>query len=400
MRQRTRKISAGIAGAMVLPLALAACGSSSSKTASPSAGASSGGGSGIKSLKIGFQGPLSGSNSPNLGINAIDGVKLAIQETNDAKKLPYTLTLDPSDSQGLAAQGPTAARKLVDDKVSAVIGPMFSNETKASEPIFSAAGILSVSPSATNATLTHSGFKTFVRVIAVDSIQGKAAADYLAKKVKAKKVFSLDDNETYGTGLAGFLETELKAQNVSVTHDSIAVTKDYTSEATKIIGDAPDAVYYSGYYSEFALLSKALRGKGYTGTLASGDGSADPHYVTQAGASNANDAILTCACGDANSDPKAASFVTAFKKLNGVAPGTYSAEAYDATNALVSVLEKLGNNPSTSAIVDAYKKVDFQGLTKTIKFTDAGDIAGDAVYIYQVKDGKIVQLGLASDLIK
>jgi branched-chain amino acid transport system substrate-binding protein len=383
---------------MVLPLALAACGSSSTKS-SPSSGGSSGAASG-SSLTIGFQGPLSGSNSPNLGINAVDGVKLAIKQANDAKKLPYTLKLDSSDSQGLAAQGPTAARKLVDDKVSAVIGPMFSNETKASEPIFSAAGILSVSPSATNATLTHSGFKTFVRVIAVDSIQGKAAADYLAKKLNAKKVFSLDDNETYGTGLAGFLDTELKAQNVSVTHDSIAVTKDYTAEATKIIGDSPDAVYYSGYYSEFALLSKALRGKGYNGVLMSGDGSADPHYVTQAGASNANGAYLTCACGDANSDPKAASFVTAFTALNGVPPGTYSAEAYDATNALISVLQKLGKSPSLSAIVDAYKKVDYPGLTKTIKFTSSGDIAGDAVYIYEVKDGKIVQLGLESDLVK
>jgi branched-chain amino acid transport system substrate-binding protein len=40
------------------------------------------------------------------------------------------------------------------------------------------------------------------------------------------------------------------------------------------------------------------------------------------------------------------------------------------------------------------------GLTKTIKFTDTGEVEGDAVYLYQVKDGKRVVLGLISDLLK
>ncbi len=398
MRQRTRKVSAGIAGAMVLPLALAACGSSSSKSSGTT---SSSGGSSGKTVTIGFQGPLSGPNSPQLGINGVNGVKLAIKEANDKKVLPYTLKLETSDDQGTPDQGPTAARKLVDDKVLAVIGPMFSGATKASEPIFSQAGILSVSPSATNPTLTTLGFKTFTRIIAPDTVQGKAAADYLVKALKAKKVFSLDDNSDYGTGLSGALEPQLKADGATVTHDGIDPTKNYTSEATKIIGTNPDAVYYSGYYSEFGPLVKALKGAGYKGIVASGDGSNDDQFIKDAGgAANANGAYLTCACADANSDPKAAAFVTAYKALNGQPPGTYSGEAYDATNALIQVLKGLGDSPTASQVVDAYKKVDYVGLTKTIKFTPDGEVEGDAVYVYQVKDGKRVVLGLVSDLVK
>jgi branched-chain amino acid transport system substrate-binding protein len=397
VRQRTRKLSAGIAGAMVLPLALAACGSSSSK-ASPNTGGSSAASGG--SVTIGFQGPLSGPNSPQLGINGVDGVKLAIKQANDAKTLPYTLKLDESDDQGDPAVGPTAAKKLVDDKVLAVIGPMFSGATKASEPFFTQAGILSVSPSATNPALTTLGFKTFFRVIAPDTVQGKAAADYIAKALKAKTVFSLDDNSDYGTGLSGALEPELKTDGVTVTHDGINPTKDYTSEATKIIGDKPEAVYYSGYYTEFGPLVKALRSKGYTGKVLSGDGSNDDLFISGAGAANAEGAYLTCACGDANSDPKAASFVTAFKALNKQAPGTYSGEAYDATNALIQVLKGLGPNPKAADVVSAYAKVDYKGLTKQISFTSTGEVKGDAVYIYQVKGGKRVVLGLVSDLVK
>ena len=99
-------------------------------------------------------------------------------------------------------------------------------------------------------------------------------------------------------------------------------------------------MYYSGYYSEFGPLVKALRSQGYKGIVISGDGSNDDQFISGAGAANAEGAYLTCACGDANSDPKAAAFVTAFKALNGQAPGTYSGEAYDATNALISVLKQ------------------------------------------------------------
>ncbi len=402
MRPRTRKTTAGVVGVMVLPLALAACGSSSKGSSTPGTASSSGGVAQTGgTVTIGFQGPLSGPNSPQLGINGEDGVKLAIDQANKAKVLPYTLKLDSSDDQGTPDQGPTAARKLVDDKVIAVVGPMYSGATKASEPIYSQAGILSVSPSATNPALTTLGFKTFVRIIAPDTIQGKAAADYIVKKLGAKKVFSLDDNSDYGTGLSKALDAQLKADGATVTHDGINPTKNYTSEATKIIGDNPDAVYYSGYYSEFGPLVKALKGAGYKGALLSGDGSNDDQFVKDAGgASIANGTYLTCACGDANSDPKAAAFVTAYKALNGAAPGTYSGEAYDATNALIQVLKGLGDKPTASAVVDAYKKVDYVGLTKTIKFTSAGEVEGDAVYVYKVENGKRVVLGLVSDLLK
>jgi branched-chain amino acid transport system substrate-binding protein len=381
---------------MVLPLALAACGSSSSK-ASPGTGGSSAASGG--SVTIGFQGPLT-VNSPQLGINGLNGVKLAIDQANKTKALPYTLKLVQSDDQGDPTVGPTAARKLVDAKVVAIIGPMFSGATKASEPIFTQAGILSVSPSATNPALTTLGFKTFFRVINPDTVQGKAAADYLVKGLKAKKVFSLDDNSDYGTGLSKALEPQLKADGATVTHDGIDPTKNYTSEATKIIGASPDAVYYSGYYGEFGPLVKALRGAGYKGIVASGDGSNDDQFIKDAGAANAEGAYLTCACGDANSDPAAATFVKDFTALNGQAPGTYSGEAYDATNALIQVLKGLGSNPKPADIVSAYAKVDYKGLTKQISFTNTGEVKGSAVYVYQVKGGKRVVLGIASDLAK
>jgi branched-chain amino acid transport system substrate-binding protein len=385
LRRSVSTVAVLVAGA----LSLAACGGGSS---------SSGSSSGKKEFTIGFQGPLSGDNA-QLGINGQLGVKTAIDEANKKGNLPFTLKLKSSDDIGKPEQGATAAQRLVDDSsVIAMVGPMFSGATKAAEPTFSDASMLSVSPSATNPTLTSLGFKTFYRVIATDAIQGAGAADYLAKGLKAKTVYSLDDKSEYGTGLSGAIESQLKTDGVAVTHDGIPPTKDYTAQADKIIAAKPDALYYSGYYAEFGLLVKALKGKGFKGIIASGDGSNDDKFTAAAGAANAEGVYLTCPCGDANTDPKAAAFLKAYQDNNaGAKPGTYSPESYDATNAIISVLKADSTRASVAA---AFKTVDYPGITKQVKFTSNGETEDKGVFIYQVKSGKRVVLGSTTDLVK
>jgi branched-chain amino acid transport system substrate-binding protein len=365
------------------------------------AGCGGGGGeNGEKEYLIGFQGPLSGENQ-QLGINALGGVKTAVDVANKRNDLPFSLRLVTSDDQGTPEGGPTAAQKLIDNPdVIAVVGPVFSGATKASEPLFTQVGLLSVSPSATNPALTDLGFRTFYRVIAPDTVQGAAAADYVAKVLNAKTVFSLDDRSEYGTGLSTALEGVLTDHGVRIVHDGINPTKDYTSEATKIIGERPDAVFYSGYYPEFALLVKALRDKGYLGVVMSGDGANDDQFVGQAGKA-ADGAYLTCACGDANSDPKSAGFVAGYGRANdGAKPGTYSGEAYDATNAVIEVLRRQGDAASRQSVTAAFGAVDVEGVTKRVRFSPDGEVEGGTVYVYQVKDGKRVVLGPTSTLVK
>jgi branched-chain amino acid transport system substrate-binding protein len=356
---------------------------------------------GKKEYAIGFQGPLSGENQ-QLGINAYDGVLTAVDQVNRRGNLPFTVRIVASDDQGTPEQGPTAAQKLIDNPdVIAVVGPVFSGATKSSEPLYSKAGMLSVSPSATNPALTSLGFTSFYRVIAPDTVQGAAAADYLAKALKATKVFSLDDRSEYGIGLSAALEQSLRGHDVTVTHDGINPTKDYTSEATKIIAAKPDAVYYSGYYAEFALLVKALRGKGYTGKILAGDGANDDQFIRQAGAETSEGVLLTCACGDANSDPKSAPFVTEFKRVNsGVRPGTYSGEAYDASRAILSVLTTQGTGATRDSLRAGFGKVDMAGVTKRIRFDGKGEVEGSTVFVYEVRNGQRVVLGPTSVLTK
>ena len=174
--------------------------------------------------------------------------------------------------------------------------------------------------------------------------------------------------------------------------DGTGNVQQYGAVATTIKSSKAPVVFYAGYYCDFALLAKALRAAGYTGTLMSDDGSLDPHYISEAGAKVADGTYISCAC--TNLTPKnAGTFMTAFKKLAGFPVGTYSGEAYDATNAIIKVMVSLGVKHITRAnIVKGLSTVTYKGFTKTVHFKSDGDIVGTAVYIYHVVNGKIVEI--------
>jgi branched-chain amino acid transport system substrate-binding protein len=359
---------------------------------------------------IAYEGPLSGGNA-QLGLNMEYSVELAINEANAGTSsfgtLPFTLKFKAADDQGSPTISPTTAQELVSNsQVVAVVGPAFSGATEAAEPTFSSANLATVSPSATNPILAQKGWHNFFRVVADDNAQGPADAQFVSKKLAAKSVYSVDDGSAYASGLIKAFDTEAGVLGVKVTHQTALATSQcetgntgnvdqYPALATTIKSSKAPVTFYAGYYCDFALLAKALRTAGYTGTLVSDDGSLDPHYVSEAGAKVANGTYISCACADLTSQASGTSFAKAFQKLAKFAVGTYSAEAFDAANAIIDVMKSLGTNVTRAGIVSGLHKVTYMGLTKTVHFQPDGNIAGTAVYIYNVKNGKIGVVGLA-----
>lgn len=407
----TRRTLAAVAVGSCALLAVSACGSSKSSSGSGGAAASG------KTYTIAYEGPLSGGNQ-QLGLNMEFAVQLAVNQANSGTsqfgKLPFTLKFTKQDDMGTADGAPTAAQTLIgDSSVVGVVGPAFSGATKAAEPFFSQANLATVSPSATAPALATSGWKNFFRVVADDNAQGPADAKYLAKSVKATNVYVVDDASSYATGLASAFKGAASSNGLTIESETAPGTtqcqagngnvQQYSALASKIKGSPATAVFYAGYYCDFALLAKSLRGAGYTGTLMSDDGSLDPHYVAQAGPTVSNGSLISCACSTLGTSTAATSFSTAFKALAGFAVGTYSAESYDATNTIITVMKQLAssNQPITrSSIVSGLASVDYTGLTKTVQFQPNGNISGTAVYINKVESGSITQLGLVSTLVQ
>ena len=378
-------------------LALAAC--SSSKSSDSGGGGLGGGGSssaagGGGNYKIGFQGPLSGDNA-QLGINEYNAFVLAVDEANQKNTFGFKVTAVKSDDVGDASKAPAAATTLQQDPaILGVIGPAFSGPTKAVGASYDAAHLVLISGSATNPTLTSLGFKSFHRVVPPDSLEGKEAADWLAKK-SPKSVFVVDDLTDYGKGAADAVQAELKAKGVSVTRQGVAQkTTDYSVISQKVKASGAGALFYGGYDTQAALFAKGLKTAGYTGITMAGNGGKSSKFTEGAGDAG-NGWYFSCGCLDATVAPQAKAFNDAYTKMFNTPPSTYSPEAYDATNALLTAIKEAASSGTATrqSVWDAVNKVDYKGITTEVKFQPNGEVEAQVINLYQQKAGKILLVG-------
>jgi branched-chain amino acid transport system substrate-binding protein len=374
---------------------LAACSNSSNSSGGLGSGSSSSGASSNQTYKIGFQGALSGDNQ-QLGINEINSVELAVKQANSGGKLPFKLEVVRSDDGGTPDKAPAAASALLQDNaIVGVIGPIFSGPTKAVGTTYAQAGMALISPSATNPTLTSAGFSTFHRIVPPDSVEGVEAGDWLAKK--AKKVFVIDDTSEYGKGAGDVVRQELQAKGITPQNQSVpASTQDYGAVAQAVVSSGAEAMFYGGYDAQAALLAKALQSAGYKGITMTGNGGKSSVFTQNSGAAG-DGWYFSCGCLDATVAPQAKDFTAAYKSAYNTDPSTYSPEAYDATNAMIDAIKAAQSSGKVTrqSVEDAVSKLDYKGITTTIKFESNGEVTQQVINLYQQKSGKI---GLVGDI--
>src|SRR5450830_837571 len=128
----------------------------------------------------------------HLGKDNENGAKMAIEELNTkglvigGKKAKFELLAE--DDAADPKQETTVAQKLVDAKVNGVIGHLNSGTTIPASKIYNDAGLVQISPSATNPKYTQQGFKGAFRVVANDGQLGGTLGRYAVQINKAKKV--------------------------------------------------------------------------------------------------------------------------------------------------------------------------------------------------------------------
>ena len=241
-------------------LALAACGSST------------GGGSGSsgKTVVIGTDMPLQGSSK-----DSSDATNQAIQLYLDqigSKVGDYTIELKQYDDSTAAAgkwdQGQctkNATDHVANANEIAVMGTYNSGCAKIIVPILNqdpTGPMLMVSQANTNPGLTKTwdpgepqkyyptGKRNYARVVTTDDNQGRAAAQFMAKDVMVKKCYILNDNETYGLGVAQSFAAEAPKVGIEIIGNEAwdAKQPNYTALFQKIKGLGADCVYLAGIF--------------------------------------------------------------------------------------------------------------------------------------------------------
>jgi len=342
---------------------------------STSGGGSSTGGNSKCGYELAFFGALTGS-AANLGVNIEQGYELAIGQYNQ-KNGANCIAVKKFDTQGSEAVAPGVARNLVaDKKILGVLGPPFSGETAASGPIFEAAGIPFVTPSATRVSLAANGWKTFHRAVGNDDSQGPAAASYIKNVMKPSKAFVADDQSAYGAGLADVVKKELGSTVVGTDKtEGDGRQTDFSGLVQKVVQSQATVFFYGGYYTNGGLIRKQLTSAGWKGTLVGGDGMKDPGLAKAAGNAAAKGTVVTCPC----SPPEAAggTFVTDYKAKWNVDAGTYSDVAFDVANLFLQGVD--GGNTTPDKMNTYLSTVTYKGIANTYKFTNTGEL--DPQYI-------------------
>ena len=235
---------AAIFAAAVAVLASAAFGSTKSPARTSSAGMATvtcG-----KTRTIGLAAPITGPAAA-IGNQQVRWAKYYVKRWNAVKanknKQIKMISGDTQLGVDTAFAVKVAKSFASNSKVLGVVGPAGSQEVVASTSSYKGGALGFISGSATRTTLTDGhtdgnrrGF--FYRVVPNDGVQAPTVANYITGKLKAKRVYIIDDQETYSQGLANGVQTRLKAKGVTVTRDSISQTaSDFSSQIAKISGN-------------------------------------------------------------------------------------------------------------------------------------------------------------------
>ena len=335
--------------------------------------------------KLALFGPFSGA-SADLGQYIHDGVQLAVEQY-DAARPACPVSVVDMDSQGDPKQAPAFAQQVVaDPRILGVVGPAFSGESEAADPLLNQGGVATITASATETALSNRGWSTFHRIIGNDAKQGPAAGRYIAAVMHARKVFVIDDTEAYGRGLAAEV-TEVLGDRVVQSASIPPQQRAFVDVVSQIRAARPDVVFFGGYYEEAGDLLSQMHKAGVTATLVSGDAVKDEGFLRRAGAA-AEGTVITCPCRPPQSAGDG--FAARYRARFGVEPGTYSAEAYDAATVFLRGIQagKL-TRPAMASFVSGYAGT---GVTGPIRFTPTGELVDSSVTVwaYRVAGGVIV----------
>ncbi len=345
-------------------------------------------------VKIGVMGPFTGA-AASIGQEQLKWAQLAVEDFNKASG--WKAELVEGDTELDPSKAVTVATSLIADKdIYGVVGPAGSQEVEATAPKFKEARLVHVSPSATRTTLTTSGFDTFFRVVPTDAAQGPTDANFLAKQLKATKLFIIDDQTSYSTGLADSAEKAFKDAGGSIVgHESVTQKDvDFSALVTKIKGSGADAIFFPGQIaSQGALLGKQLQEQGVKIILFGADGffSTDDFIKGAAGATEG--AYVSSFAPDITGIESSADVVKRYTEKNG-SFGTFGPPTYAATTVVLEAMKRAfeGGKLTREAVRDEVAKTNqkLSILGGPLAFDKNGDVQGAQFYIFQVKGDKFV----------
>ena len=346
-------------------------------------------------IRIGHVGPLSGPIA-HLGKDNENGARLAIEELNakgvsiGGKKVRFELLAE--DDAGDPKQGTAAAQKLIDQKISGIIGHLNSGTTIPASKLYSDAGIPQISPSATNPKYTRQGYKTTFRVVADDVHLGGLLGRYAVNDLKGKAIAVIDDRTAYGQGVADEFDKAVKAAGGKIVGREFTSDKstDFMPILTTLKGKKPDIVFFGGMDAVAGPMLKQMKSLGIQAKYMGGDGICTAELAKLAGEAMTDGQVVCAEAGGVDGSLKKGmdDFGARYKKRFNIDVQLYAPYVFDAVNVMVEAMVKANSSDPAKYLPLLAKTSGYKGVTGTIGFDEKGDIKNGALTLFTYKGGK------------
>lgn len=344
-------------------------------------------------VKIFSLSPLTGEFAAS-GTDIMRAAELAVKQLAEPlMELGYKVELVPYDDQSDVMASVAVSKDIVaDPEILCGVGPFTSRSVNQVKEIFHQAKLGFISPSATAAFVTDSGYPEVNRVVGRNDGEGDAAAQF-AKAQGFLRLFTIYQSGKYPEFNAYHFREEANRLGLEVVGNmKTDAKKDFGKIIERIQAANADLVYFSTLDVEQAgNFFREARAAGYTGSFLGNEGIASPALLEFAGPLllDGNGTYYTAVLASAIRYPGAANFIEDFETLYGSGPQIFAAQAYDTAGICMRAMEeasraKGGEIPTREEVASAIRALqDYNGITGVYNFNEYGDPDPAQYFVFQ-----------------
>jgi branched-chain amino acid transport system substrate-binding protein len=347
-------------------------------------------------VSIGHTGPTSGPLA-HLGKDTENGVRLAVEEFNasgitlDGKAV--AIELIALDDGADPRQAVTVAQRLIDTRVSGVIGHLTSGASIPAAKLYNGAGIPQISPTATNPRLTRLGYSTAFRLSADDFHLATLLATYSIKTLVGRKFAIVYEETEFGRGKA-----EQYAKDVaSLGGDIIAIESinDNVREVGRIIDSIrskrPDIIFFGGMEDTAISIVRQLKKLRIESKFMGGDIICTDDFAKKVYGATSSVQVYCAEAGGVERKyvNSANEFKRKFKARFGQEAQEYAPYAYDAAKIMIAAMIKANSSDPKKYLPYLAATKDYVGATGPITFDKSGNLKSGAITIKSIKGAKL-----------
>jgi branched-chain amino acid transport system substrate-binding protein len=346
---------------------------------------------GLKEVRIGFLGPLSGSIMVPQGKQMLQGATLAMEEANEKggyQGLPYKLMIH--NDVGLWGAAANEVVKMDDEKVWVFLGSIDDIVSHVALRAALKLEIFMVCTGDSDPTFTETNIPWTIRVITDDRQSVYSLVHQIYKIDAHSRVAVIRTGARYGrVAFKVFSENATRVGHPIIIEERFADGEtDFKTQLERIMTTNPDAIFVWGNAKESGLILQQMRSMGLKQPVYGSDRMVSPEFLKIAG-SLADGIVTTCQYNPESNNPKLKAFKTNYLKRFGQEPDVFAVHAYDGMNLIIEAIKKVGMNRVLirDVLTDLKTFQGYDGISGKIVLDKSWNEIRD-IFIAKVNKGK------------